>query len=106
MTTGTSEFYDHLNPMYGPFTLDCFASSNTAKCRNENCWLVLPVYLVIRTVHHLEYCKTRGILIVPRWKSASFWPVLFPSSGLRTSGKQVWEFSDPHNIFGGGGHTE
>ena len=28
----TSEFYDHLNSMYGPFTLDCFASSNIAKC--------------------------------------------------------------------------
>ena len=38
------------------------------------------------------------------WKSASFWPVLFPSSGLRTSVKQVWEFSDPHNIFGGPSH--
>ena len=63
----TSEFYDHLNSMYGPFTLDCFASSNIAKCSkfyskfwcpgtsgvdafsfdwsNENCWLVPPVYL-------------------------------------------------------------
>ena len=118
----TSEFYNHLNSMYGPCMFDCFASSNTAKCRkfyskfwcpgtsgvdafsfdwsNHNCWLVPPVYLVIRTVYHLEYCKTRGVLIVPMSKSASFWPVLFPSSGLRTSVKQVWEFSDPDNIFG------
>ena len=75
----TSEFYDHLNSMYDPFTLDCLAFSNTAKCRkfyskfwcpgtsgvdafsfdwsNENCWLVPSVYSVIRTVHHIEYCK-------------------------------------------------
>ena len=37
MTTGvlaTSEFYNHLNSMYGPFTLDCFLPRTLLNAEN------------------------------------------------------------------------
>lgn len=117
-----NEFYEHISAMHEPFTVDCFASQYTAKCSKfyskfwcpgtfgvdafsfdwskDNNWLVPPLYLVPRAVFHVEHCQARGVLIVPSWKSALFWPVLFPSHGQRFSVKQVWEFADSHNVFG------
>ena len=34
------------------------------------------MHLVNRTLRHVEVCKAMGTLIVPAWKSASYWPLL------------------------------
>lgn len=35
-----------------------------------------PVYLMCKVIKHMEICSAQGILIVPLWKSAHFWPIL------------------------------
>ena len=52
-----------------------------------------------RTIFHLEACGARGVLVVPYWPSAVFWPIVFPSSGHRASIVQCIEFSDPCFVF-------
>ncbi|XP_063442680.1 uncharacterized protein LOC134722976 [Mytilus trossulus] len=95
----SNEFFQFMNDLWGPYTIDRFANSQNAKvCRynsmfwnpcaiavdaftqdwsNENNWLVPPVYSVIRCIKHLIYCKAKGTLIVPKWKSAAYWTKIF-----------------------------
>ena len=61
--------------------------------------LVPPVFLVARTLAHLETSRARGTLIAPKWPSASFWPYLFPLGHPRDSVSRIIEFSDPSGIF-------
>ena len=51
-----------------------------------------PVYLIGRTIFHLEACGARGVLVVPYWPLAVFWPIVFPLSGNRASIVQCIEF--------------
>ncbi|CAC5425029.1 unnamed protein product [Mytilus coruscus] len=44
---------------------------------NENNWLVPPSNLVIRSIKHIIACQARGTLVVPKWTSAAFWPLIF-----------------------------
>ena len=65
----------------------------------ENNWLVPPVYLISRTIFHLEVCGARGILVISKWLSAVFWPTVFLMGGLRPSALLVVEFFDPSFVF-------
>ena len=89
-------------PNFGPGAVgvDAFSVSDWA---GENNWLVPPIYLISRTIFHLEVCGARGVLVVPKWPSAAFWPTVFPMGGLRPSVLQVVEFSDPS--FARDGHN-
>jgi hypothetical protein len=84
----------------GPFTLDCFADESNNKVprffsnflcptslgvdafchswENENCWICPPVSKILSVVKKLDNTKGRGVLIIPKWTTASFWPYLFP----------------------------
>ena len=86
--------------LWGPHTVDCFASSYNYKVNRfqgrfwcpdtqavdtftvdwegEVCWLVPPLYLIHRAWKHAEHCKAKGTLVVPLWKSTVFWPVVCP----------------------------
>ena len=88
---------------WGPHTIDCFACSYNSHLQHFNSrfwnpgteavdaftcdwsgqinWMCLPPYLTLRTVRHALNTAACGTLIVPRWPSAPFWPVLFPSRG-------------------------
>ena len=57
------------------------------------------MYLISRAIFHLEVCKARGVMIIPCWPSAVFWPIVFPMGGLRASVIQVLEFPDPSFVF-------
>ena len=114
-------FFHHVSSIFGPFDVDRFASSVSAKCERfyskfscpgcecvdafsaswggVNNYLVPPVFLVARTLAHLEKSLSRGTLIVPKWPSASFWPSLFPLGHPRDSVSRIIEFSDPSGIF-------
>ena len=116
----STAFFD-IASLFGSFTVDRFASHYSAKCARfyskfwcpssegvdafsvdwagENNWLVPPVYLIGRTIFHLEACGARGVLVVPNWPSAVFWPIVFPLSGHRASIVQCIEFSDPYFVF-------
>lgn len=66
-----------------------------------NNWIVPPVNLTTRVIKHLILCKARGTLILPRWQSAPFWPLLVkPFSGQFQDFVLDWlEYYKPHNFF-------
>ena len=88
-----------LNALWGPYSVDRFASSyNTQLVRfnsrfaspgteavdaftvdwhGENNWWCPPPSLVPRVIRHMETCKAHGTLVVPCWESAPFWPLLW-----------------------------
>ena len=117
----STDFFAYVSSLFGPFTVDRFASPDSAKCARfyskfwcpgaegvdafsvdwagENNWLVPLIYLISRTIFHLEVCSARGVLVIPKWLSAAFWPTVFPMGGLKPSIRQVVEFSDPSFVF-------
>ena len=94
----SSEFFTVLNKRWGPFTVDCFANSYNTKCNKfysmffvpgssgidafsqnwsgEMCLMVPPVAIIGRCLEHLVRCRAKGVLVVPLWQSAFFWPLL------------------------------
>ena len=88
-----------LNTLWGPYSVDRFASSYNAQLvqfnsrfashgteavdaftvdwHGENNWCCPPPYLVPRVIRHMETCKAHGTLVVPCWESAPFWPLLW-----------------------------
>ena len=88
-----------LNALWGPYSVDRFASSYNAQLvrfnsrfashgteavdaftvdwHGENNWCCPPPYLVPRVIRHMEACKAYGTLVVPCWESAPFWPLLW-----------------------------
>ena len=95
----SDDFFEYIDSIWGPHTVDRFANANNKKiCRfnsvfwnpgseavdcftqdwkDENNWLVPPIYLVLKTIKHLVSCKAVGTLVVPKWESAPFWPYVF-----------------------------
>jgi len=96
-------FFAIANFRWGPFTLDCFASSSNSKTprffskffnpgslgvdafahswHSENCWLVPPVSLIPEVIVHAITCKAKATLVVPYWPSAVFWPYIIEWDG-------------------------
>ena len=116
-----ANIFQLLNCRHGPFTLDPFASNITKKVtkfysriwcqgsqgvdafayswQNEVCWLVPPPKLIPRTIKHMRQCKARGILIVPKWQSAIFWPIIHDGSEWRNGISLLLEYVKPKNFF-------
>lgn len=44
---------------------------------------VPPVILVARVLKKLQCCRARGVLVVPEWISANYWPLLCNVYGFR-----------------------
>ena len=40
--------------------------------------MVPPPSQIIRAWCHFELCNDKGVLIIPLWKGASFWPCICP----------------------------
>ena len=118
----SEEFFLFMQSKWGPFDIDRFANSENRKLfrynsrffdyqceavdafsqnwKNSNNWLVPPIHLVSKTVFHLLACGGKGCLIVPKWPSASFWPLIFKAGEVkREFVKDVLEFSSNQNIF-------
>jgi hypothetical protein len=103
--------FHFFNSVWGPFTCDAFASANNFKVKNfysqfwtPGCsgvdvftfdwskdlnWFVPPIHLICKAISHIIYCKAKGTMIVPEWKSAVFWPLI-----IDTSGKFEWFIKD------------
>ena len=93
--------FKFLTKKWGTMTVDRFASYKNSKCSrfnskylcpsteavnafsqdwsNEANWLVPPIYLSRKRLTHfaLSTSGTTGILMLPFWPSATFWPLLF-----------------------------
>ena len=94
----TQEFFAFLNNIWGPFTIDRFAdniNSNLSRFNSkfhcpgtegvdafstsweaENNYLVPPVYLIPRLLEHMKTSRAAGVLVLPYWSSAVFWPLI------------------------------
>jgi hypothetical protein len=105
----------------GVFTLDVFANHHNKKCvkfysrwwcegssgidafcqswENNMCWIVPPPSLLAKTVLFCLKHKVNGVLIIPKWKPATYWPLLFPHGKLLKEFKILQEFRKPNNFF-------
>ena len=94
----TAALFYHLSSLWGPFSIDLFADHANAKTERfyskfhcpgtggvnaflaswegENSYVVPPVYLVPQTLLHIQFYKVKGVLVVPYWPSAAFFPML------------------------------
>jgi hypothetical protein len=43
---------------------------------SDNNWLVPPVHCIPNVLKHMLFYKCVGTLVVPKWKSALFWPCI------------------------------
>ena len=59
----------------------------------EMCWPIPPVHLVSRVLYPAQACSAKGTLIVPLWKSATFWPKVCPD------GRQLAPFVHTWYVF-------
>ena len=115
-------FFKYIDFLWGPHTFDRFADCNNKKTekfnsriwspytngvdaftfdwKEENNWLVPPIYLVSKCINYMIKFEYSGTLIVPYWTSAVYWPMLvnLDSSfkGFVTSYKK---FDNGNNIF-------
>ena len=92
--------FQQLELLWGPHTIDRFANylntqlprfnsrfwnpgseavdAFTCDWAGENNWLCPPPFLVPRVIRHALKTGASGTLVVPKWPSAPFWPILFP----------------------------
>ena len=109
------------NKTHGPFTLDPFASNLTKKTakffsrfwcegsagvdglayswKNETVWVVPPPRLIPKILVHMKKCKASGIMVLPRWQSAIFWPLLNNGKKWAPGISVVAEYQNPNNFF-------
>ena len=93
------EIFQYLDEWWGPHSIDCFASVHarqlprycsrwwnpgceavdafTIPWEGENLWLCPPIYLIGDVIERLYAEKCHGTLVIPEWKSAWWWPLLF-----------------------------
>ena len=91
-------YFAAVTSCWGPCSVDCFTSYKNCKVPRfylkffspdslgvdslafswvgETFWLVPPVLLVKNDIRHVCFCQCRGILVIPYWPSALFWPFL------------------------------
>ena len=96
--------FQKLDSMWGAHTVDRFASffnvqlprfnsrfwnpgseavdAFTCNWQGENNWWCPLVYLVPQVLWHAQATKAAGTLVVPKWPSPAFWPILFPGDSL------------------------
>ncbi len=118
----SKEFFGFMDGIWGPHSVDRFATDYNAKLPrfnskvwcpgtsgvdaftmdwySENNWLVPPVGLIGQVLRHVKACSASGTLVFPEWPSAPFWPLLFsPHSNFRILVKNVIRISDPSFVF-------
>ena len=66
-------------------------------------WFVPTVPLASRAINHLVKCKAKGTLIVPKWTSPPFWPLIV-EDGLEYKPyvTYVLEFTETERILEAG----
>ena len=93
-----NETFEYIQTNLGRFTIDRFADNENKKvqkfnsknkCPNTSAvnaftenwdkefnWLCPPISMIGSTIAHAKLCKAKGVLFVPLWKSAYYWPLL------------------------------
>ena len=89
------KFYSYGN---APFTagVDAFAQD----WNGELAWACPPVYMVTDTLKKIESSRMMAILVVPAWRSAAFWPMLFPDGKNAVKSCVSVRSFNPHVVRG------
>lgn len=118
----SDEFFELLNSMYGPHTIDRFANDYNTKLRrfnslywtptsesddafsqdwsSDNNWLVPPVVMIPRAINHLIECHGQGTLVAPYWPSSPFYPLIFGQNSIpKHFIKDILLFKPPQRIY-------
>jgi len=119
-------YFVYFGKRWGLFDCDLFADYNNHKCKVffspywcpgtsgvdafsydwsiYNCWIVPPVKLITKVVNHLKLCKGHGVLVVPKWTSSVFWPLLWSHEDNRFKYfvKDYIEYVRPYKFFEAG----
>lgn len=91
--------FKYFEKMYGPHTINVFANckNKTVKrfylkywnpgatggdsfvyyCSGVNCWILLPPFFACKVLKQIQLCHARGILIITKWLSSLFWPMIW-----------------------------
>ena len=94
------ETFQYIQQQLGFLDVDRFADNNNAKLRRFNSrfhcpgseevnafttnwwddynWWCPPTFLIADTINHARICHAKGVLLVPEWPSAYFWPIISP----------------------------
>ena len=97
------EHFEKFNKEYGPFTVDLFADESNFRVKKfyanyrtpraagvnafchswdaENAWICPPGKKIIQVIRKIRLSSGRGLLIVPEWPTAAFWPFLIDAKG-------------------------
>ena len=120
-----NETFLFIENSFGKFTVDRFADNHNRKTeifnskfycpgnsgvnaftcnwKNDFNWLCPPISLIGKSLKHLSYCRGKGVLLVPIWKSAYFWPLLTPDGTKFENFVKDYRLLDP---FFTNNHTE
>lgn len=99
----SNTLFELLAGRWAPFDVDWFASEHNAKTErfytsywSPNCigidafsefWATYnglfdpPINLISRILMHMAMCPAYGVLVLPLWRSASFWSLLSMEAG-------------------------
>ncbi|CAG2247680.1 unnamed protein product [Mytilus edulis] len=124
----SQNIFNFFNSLWGPFTCDTFADDRNKKLAvffskfftpgtsgvdafaydwsKFNNWVVPPVNLITRAINHMQMCKAKGVLVVPKWKSAIFWPRIVDrfTDTYQKFVKDFREYKNPKTFFVAGSH--
>jgi hypothetical protein len=75
--------------------VDAFAYS----WEKEFCWIVPPPNLTPKVISHCKRCKSKGLLIIPKWKASFFWPTLHDGTHWANGIELLLEYKNPVNFF-------
>jgi hypothetical protein len=117
----SNTIFEYVSKVYGPFTIDLFASNITHKlvkfyskywCEGsagvdafayhwgaEYSWVVPPPQLAGKVLGHMKQCKAAGVLLLPKWCSASFWPILHDGRDYVEGIELLLEYHKPVHFF-------
>lgn len=118
----SDRIFAYFSKTVGPFTLDVFANDHNSKClrffskhfcsqtsgvdafsfswKNEFIWAVPPPKFIVKVLLHANACKAKGVLIIPKWQSAHFWPAIHEM--LQSNDNKLvilMEYQKPKNFF-------
>ena len=116
------DIFMYFDKNWGPYSCDRFADNSNTKCRvfnskyrcpgtsgvdcfkydwgKDNNWLVPPIELIGATLSHMKSCSAKGTLVVPKWTSAYFWPLISEANGVfKPFIKDSVEYVRPKNFF-------
>ena len=110
-----SIFFQKISEIWGKLTIDRFANNENTKTEKfnskywcpstfnvnafrvswsgENNYLVPPIYLIPRVIVQIKRSSSEGVLVLPYWPFAAYWPL------IATSKTNFLPFVTDHRIF-------